>query len=192
MKEYISKYSTYIQNYCNVNLMLYHLIHCKLIDIQISFQIINFLKSFFFFYILSWTQNYLSITCPSNLSNCASNFIVNIRYQNLTHRLKKKNKSSNRYKGIKCFLAYYLIFKCNGFSLWSLCTDFALCVVFTSSHQLSLKYKLTFRITSSCAWNFFFSFMFLVLSIFTFLPLLSVSDSHFLFILKRNVFDGKG
>ena len=28
---------------------------------------------------------------------------------------KKKNNFRNRYEGIKCFLAYYLIFKCNGF-----------------------------------------------------------------------------
>ena len=145
MKEYISQYCTYTQNYCNMNLMC----------VSKSIFIWSIFLSHFHLDTFSQTQNYLSITCPSNLSNCASNFIVNIRYQNLTHRLKKKNKSSNRYKGIKCFLAYYLIFKCNGFSLWSLCTDFALCV-FTSSHQLSLKYKLTFRITSSCAWNFFF------------------------------------
>ena len=32
-----------------------------------------------------------------------------------TKRRKKKNNFRNRYEGIKCFLAYYLIFKCNGF-----------------------------------------------------------------------------
>ena len=44
-----------------------------------------------------------------------------------TKRKKKKNNFRNRYEGIKCFLAYYLIFKCNGFlTLWSLFVELLL------------------------------------------------------------------